>query len=274
MTTPEAGGIEKTPLPLTVASLTGDFKKLGIESGMTLLVHSSLSSLGWVCGGAMAVIISLEDALGETGTLVMPAHTGDNSDPASWRNPPVPEAWWDIIRTETPAFDAEFSPARKMGAIAETFRKQPGTLRSRHPQVSFAARGLLAETITVNHPFDYALGDDSPLGRLCDLGGYIMLLGVGHMNNTSLHLAEYRATYPGKRIERGGAAVMDNGRRAWKILEDFGDDSDDFNTIGEAFEKVHPEKITLNRIGQAEVRLMPSRDLIDFAVEWMNANRK
>ncbi len=270
----EADAVSRNPLPLTVASLTADFEKLGIKPRLAVLVHSSLSSMGWVCGGAAAIIQALEAALGEFGTLVMPAHTGENSDPAYWRHPPVPETWWDIIRSETPAFDPDFTPTRKMGAIAETFRKQPGTIRSNHPQVSFAARGPLAEAITANHSLDYALGDDSPLGRLYDLRGYILLLGVGHINNTSLHLAEYRASYPGKKIERGGAAIVENGRRVWKILEDFGDDSDDFELIGAAFETAHPDKTTIGRIGKADVRLMPSHDLVDFAVTWMNANRK
>jgi len=270
----ETDRVKNNPLPLTVASLTADFKKLGIEPGMTVLVHSSLSSLGWVCGNAASVILALEASLGETGTLVMPAHTSDNSDPAFWRHPPVPEAWWDIIRAETPAFDPDFTPTRKMGAIAETFRKQPGTQRSAHPQVSFAARGSRAEGIVANHSLNYAFGEASPLARIYEIGGHILLLGIGYDNNTSLHLAEFRATYPAKRTERGGAAVMQDGRRVWQVLEDFGGDSDDFQAIGAAFEEAHPGRTTVGRIGLAEARLMPQRDLVDFAVGWMNANRK
>jgi aminoglycoside 3-N-acetyltransferase len=134
--------------------------------------------------------------------------------------------------------------------------------------------GPLAAAITADHPLDYAFGDNSPLGRVYDLGGSVLMLGAGHANNTSLHLAEFRAEYPGKQVERGGAPVMENGRRIWKILEDFGDDSDDFDAIGAAFEATHPDKVIIGRIGLAEVRLMPQRDLVDFAVAWMTANRK
>ncbi|KTB48194.1 Aminoglycoside N3'-acetyltransferase [Dehalogenimonas alkenigignens] len=270
----ETDRVKYNPLPLTVSSLTDDFRRIGVRPGMTLIVHSSLSSMGWVCGNAQSVIMALEAAIGETGTLVMPTHTSDNSDPAFWSRPPVPSQWWDIIRAETPAFDPELTPTRKMGAIPETFRKQPGTVRSNHPQVSFAARGPLAARIVSDHSLNYALGDASPLGRLYEIGGFILLLGVGYENNTALHLAEFRANFPGKKVERGGAAVNENGRRIWKILEDFSEESDRFPEIGAAFEAAHPHKVTTGRIGLAEARLMPVRDLVDFATAWLEANRK
>lgn len=72
----------------TKQSLISDFKKLGIVEGETLLLHSSLSRLGWVNGGAETVISALLEVLGDEGTLVVPTYTGDNTDPAEWRSPP------------------------------------------------------------------------------------------------------------------------------------------------------------------------------------------
>ncbi len=112
------------PQPNTVSSLCRDLEALGLRAGATVLRHSSLSSLGWVCGGAVTVIRALVQALGPQGTLMMPAHSGDPPDPAGWRDPPVPESWWDAIRREMPAFGADFTPTRGIGAIAETFRQE------------------------------------------------------------------------------------------------------------------------------------------------------
>lgn len=76
---------------ITQKSLAKDLRKIGVKTGMTLLVHSSPSSLGWVCGGAAAIALALEEVLGDEGTLVMLTHSGDLSDPAMWKHPPVPE---------------------------------------------------------------------------------------------------------------------------------------------------------------------------------------
>jgi aminoglycoside 3-N-acetyltransferase len=79
--------------PNTISTLRNDLRSLGIKEGMTLLVHSSLRSIGWVCGGVVSVILALEKVLTENGTLVMPTHSSDLPDPRNWRNPPVPESW-------------------------------------------------------------------------------------------------------------------------------------------------------------------------------------
>lgn len=257
--------------PATVRSLTADLEALGVAPGMTLLVHSSLTSLGWVCGGAVAVILALENALGLEGTLVMPAHSGGLSDPAGWSNPPVPSSWWPVIRQTMPAFDADLTPTRGVGLIPECFRKQKGVLRSSHPSVSFAARGPCAAQVVADHGLDFGLGENSPLARLYDLEGWVLLLGVGYESNTSLHLAEYRADFRRRTIESGAPVRLD-GRRQWVVYQDVDFDESDFSVIGERF-GAESGRVRLGRVAGAAAQLMPQRPLVDYAVKWMEANR-
>ena len=198
------------------------------------MVHASLSRLGWIVGSAQTVVGALLDVVGPDGTIVMPAHTGV-SDPSRWQNPPVPEDWWPIIRDEWPAFDPSLTPTRAMGAVAECFRRLPDVLHSGHPAVPVIARGPQAATITASHPLEQSLGDESPIGRLYDLDARIVLIGVGHDNNTSLHLCEHRAEWPTKATRVDGAPLLVDGERRWVVYHDLDHDSDDFEALGAAF---------------------------------------
>lgn len=258
-------------LPVTYSSLLADFASLGVKPGMNLLAHSSLSSLGWVCGGAVSVIKALEAGLGPDGTLVMPAHSSDISDPAHWGNPAVPESWWDVIRNEMPEYNMSLTPTRDMGKIAETFRKQDGVKRSGHPSASFCAYGKNADYVLQDAHYDYPQNEKSPLGRLYELDGFVLLLGVGHDKNTSLHLAEHKARYPGKRIVKDGFPLVSNGTRAWHEIEDILYYADDFPEIGKAFEATRA--CGVGYVGNARSVSFSQRALVDFAVEWMEKNR-
>ena len=266
--------IERTKAPATVDSLRSDLRALGVNVGTVVLVHSSLSAMGWVCGGAVAVVTALQSALGSTGTLVMPAHSPGLSEPGKWENPPVPESWWPAIREHMPAYDPALTPSSHMGVIAETFRTQSGVLRSSHPQVSFCARGPQASHIIESHLLASGLGEQSPLARIYDLCGFVLLLGVGHESNTSMHLSEYRADYPTRRIVREGAPISVSGSRLWTTFEEVEPDSSDFERIGEDFLRSDSgNAVRQGRVGLADCQLMPQRDVVDFAVAWMEENR-
>ncbi len=261
--------VAETPQPRTRATLARDLASLGLQRGDLVLMHSSLSSLGWVAGGAPAVVLALRDVLGPEGTLMVPAQTGDNSDPEDWSRPPVPETWWPVIRAEMPAYDSATTPTRGMGRIVECLRTWPGARRSAHPQVSFAALGALAEEVTQSHPFDDGLGERSPLGLLYRLGAKGLLLGVGYDRATAIHLAEYRV--PGMPRDRFGAAALVRGERRWLSFDDVDHlDSDElFPRIGEAYESAQP--VARGQVGSAPARLLPMRSLVDFATTWITA---
>lgn len=266
--------IRNSRTPVTISTLVEALKKLGVEPGMTILVHSSMSSLGWVSGGAPAVVLAIEEVIRPYGTLVMPTHTGDLSDPSGWENPPVPESWWEIIRNSMPPFDPEFTPTRGMGHIPECFRNQSSVLRSTHPLYSFAAWGERSIEILSEHSLDFGLGEKSPLARIYDAEGWVLLLGAGHDSNTSLHLSEHRASYPGKKIVPCSSPVLVDGHRRWKSFQEIEYDSSDFAEIGSDFEDKYKQQVSIGKVGQAECRFFPQRLCVDYGVAWIERRRR
>lgn len=257
-------------MPLTRRSLARAFEEIGIGRGEIVLVHSAMSRLGWIAGGVVALLWGLLDAVGEEGTIVVPTHTGENSDPALWRNPPAPQAWWATIRESLPAFDPARSPGLRMGALSEALRTWPGAVRGDHPRVSFAALGPAARDVVLPHPLEAMLGEGSPLARLEAMDARTLLLGVGHERNTSLHLAESRARIPRPHLREGSAMLVDGVRR-WVEFEMDEIDSDDFPAIGAAFEAARG--FVPAYVGRAEAKLLPIRPIVEFAIPWLEANR-
>lgn len=267
----ERTSIDETAAPATVTSLVGELRSLGVEEGATLMVHASLSRLGFVVGGAHAVVTALRTTVGDRGTIVMPTHSTDLTDPAAWRNPPVPEAWWESIRAEMPPYDPIMTPTRYMGAVVECFRHVDGVVRSGHPTVSASAAGPNAAVITADHRLADGLGEHSPQARLYDLDGHVLLLGVSHANNTSLHLAERRSAPADAATFSQASPMAVDGERQWVTYECLDDDPSDFEAIGEAFAATGAE--SSGPVGAGTGRLMRSRDLVDFATSWMNEHR-
>jgi aminoglycoside 3-N-acetyltransferase len=256
----------------TRASLTRDLCRLGLLAGETVLLHASLRSLGWVCGGATSVVLALRDVLGPDGTLIVPAQSPDNRDPSRWKNPSVPELWWQAIRENLPAFDPAVTPAVAMGVIAEQVRTWPGATRSTHPQTSFAGVGRRAAELLAGHELDCQLGERSPLGALHRANARVLLLGTGYATFTGFHLAEYRLPDPPRR--RSSCAVRNaDGSRSWVTFEDIDLNDRDFERLGADFERACPA-IRVGEVGAATSRLVPLPEAVAFAEGWFRQHRR
>jgi aminoglycoside 3-N-acetyltransferase len=241
-----------------------------VRAGGILLIHSSLRSLGWTSGGALAVVQAVLDVLGPDGTLVAPSQTATNRDPSTW-TPRPPESWWPAIRGSLPGFDRCRTPSVHVGAIAEQVRTWPGAVRSAHPQTSFAAIGPRAAELMSVHPTACHLGEDSPLAALETAGAATLLLGVGFDTATAFHLAEYRRSVPPRRTYACAVLTPDGGRR-WIDFEDVDLDASDFGRLGADFER-DTDVVIAGRVGGARCRLFPIYDAVAYAEKWFMHNR-
>ena len=165
------------------ASLSEEFKALGIRPGMDLLVHSSLRRVGPVEGGADTVIDALLSVLGPEGTLMMSAVSGN-------------------VTENQPVFDVRLTPAT-VGTLPNVFMKRTGVIRSLHPIHSVAALGPRAEFFTAGHlECNTPWSPESPYGKLMRNGGSILFLGTNFTCNTCIHALEIEARVPGLHTRR------------------------------------------------------------------------
>lgn len=256
--------VAATPTPRTRDTLASDLRQLGVAAGDVVLVHSSLSAIGWVSGGGAAVILSLRDAVTASGTLVMPAQSAQLTDPRGWSRPAIPEAWHDVVRATMPPFDPRTTPSRGMGVVAEAFRTEHGVLRSPHPSCSFAALGPLAHEITAQQPLEDPFGEESPLARLYRSGARILLLGVGFARCTAFHLAERRA-WPDRPLVDEGAPLVVEGERRWVAYRRPAFDETAFPAAGRLLLEAGVGRT--GWVGSAFCHLLPMVASIDVVVE-------
>jgi aminoglycoside N3'-acetyltransferase len=231
--------LRPTARPVPREDLVRQLLALGVRPGGVLLVHTAFSMVRPVEDGPLGLIAGLRAALGPKGTLVMPAMADDDDH----------------------AFDPATSPCRAMGVVADTFWRQPGVLRSDSPH-AFAAAGPHAREITRDQPVDIPHGPDSPVGRVYELDGQVLLLGVGHDANTTLHLAENLAQVRYRR--QAMAMVLVAGRATRCYYGEVDHCCENFRLMDGWLDPA-----TLQRrgtVGHGEARLIRSRDLVQIAL--------
>ena len=250
---------------VTKDSLVKALRDLGVEENMILEVHSSLSSFGFVLGGARTVVDALIEAVGESGTILMAVQTGDNTDPSGWSKPPVDPKYWKMIREEMPPYEIGKTDLRGMGDIPDNFRHRDGVICSSHPAVSYAAYGRYAKILCNRQSLHFPLSEESPTARLYEFKGHVLMLGTDLTTCTCMHLAEYRSERKPICIHASCIRRPD-GTREWKRYLDLDLDSDDFEQVRPALEKKGLIKETM--IGDCKASLFAANEAIDEAMHW------
>jgi aminoglycoside 3-N-acetyltransferase len=236
------------------------------------MVHTRMSALGWVVGGSETVVRALLEALGPDGTLMAYASWADHVYTLDDRPPEYREAY----RVEPPRWDpatGEVDP--DYGRIPERVRTWPGARRSVHPEASVVAVGGRAAWLVAPHEDGYGAG--SPFARLVAAGGDVLMLGAPLETVTLLHHAEAIASAPGKRTVTYEISLADGSVRSYTDIETSGGaypyeslglDEDEFAVI--ARDALAAGIGVRGAVGAAECVLFPARELVEFAVRWID----
>jgi aminoglycoside N3'-acetyltransferase len=255
-----------------VTELAADLTALGVRQGDCLIVHASLRAIGPVEGRAAGVVDALDRAVGEAGTLLMVLGARDDF---AWVNE-RPESERAALLADAKPFDALETPAQlDVGYLAEAFRRQAGTIVTDHPEGRFGARGARARELLEDPPWHDYYGPDSPLDRLCQLGGRVLRLGADLETATLLHFAEYLTPLPSKRRVRRHRRVR-RGDTSEIVTVDCLDDEhgivpypagDYFGFLLGDYLRTGPVRV--GSVGQARSELIDAKPLVEFAVSWM-----
>ncbi len=261
-----------SPALITEEHLAHDLTALGIAPGDTVMLHASVAAIGWIVGGPDRVLEAVFDVLGEEGTLMM--YVGWDGSPydVTLDMPALPPELVSVW----PPYDPESSRAvRSWGVLAEYLRTWPGARRSLHPDSSFVAVGPRADDLVSDHALQYGMGEHSPLARLCEMSGKVLLLGSPLSNITLLHHAEHLADVANKRVVRYWMPILENGAKTWVSIEEFDTEGclpwrssvDLFEAIVQDY--VKEGRGTVGAVGMAKSYLFDTADLVGFAVDWI-----
>ena len=253
----------------TRRSLAANLRALGLEPGDAVLVHAALRSVGPILGGPDTIVAALRDVLGPDGTILAYA---------DWQGQDEAEAYPDH-RDDLMPFDPLTSRAtRDNGFWPELLRTTPGALRSGNPGASMVALGGQAQWFTQNHPMDHGYGPGSPLARLVEADGKVLMLGAPLDTMTLLHYAEHLARIP-HRLKRYETPLLIDGEIVWRAFEEF-DTSDPPGEPGE-LPIDHIGQIVAaflaagngrrGTIGAAPSVVVDAKEVVPFAVTWLEA---
>lgn len=237
---------------VTKEEIVSGLRELGLKDGDGVLVHSSLSSFGYVEGGADTVIDALLEAVGPNGAVLVPTLTGRREDGPD--NPPI--------------FDVRNSSCWT-GRIPTEFMKRPQARRSLHPTHSVAGIGPLVDTLIEGHEYSLTpCGIKSPYYRLAERGGFILLIGVGQGSNTTIHTAEELAEVPYHMQKEPTECVVidyEGNRLLVRLYLHDWDTPRQFERIDEELLKLGIMRI--GKVGNSTLRLIRSLPMIEFLVE-------
>ncbi|RXT56441.1 aminoglycoside 3-N-acetyltransferase [Bosea sp. Tri-44] len=259
---------------VTRASLAADLAALGLASGDAVMVHAAVSRVGRLLDGPDTIIAALSDVVGPEGAVLAYADWEARYEDLTDKEGRVPPEWRDHI----PPFDPQRSRAiRDNGVLPEFLRTTPGARRSGNPGASLVALGAKAEWFTAEHPLDYGYGERSPLAKLVEAGGKVLMLGAPLDTLTLLHHAEHLADIPGKRIRRIEVPLATPAGTQWRMIEEFDTGDPIVDGLAEDyFVEIVTEFLASGQgrqglVGAAPSVLVDAAPITSFGANWLEA---
>ena len=231
------------------------FKKLGIKQGMDLVVHSSLSRIGYLVNGPKDILDALSEIVNlKKGTIILPTHTSQISDPRQWSKGGFSKAEKEKIRLNMSCFDKKFTLPSNRGILSNYILNYKNAYRSDHPLNSFCGIGKNAKKIMSQHSLFEPESINSPLGKLYINRGYVLLIGVKLNKCTAIHLAENIAGVKYLKKSKVKILVKINNKKKFIVMKKYAINSDKFNKlyklpeIKNIINKININKVSLNLI--------------------------
>ncbi|MFP4479174.1 MAG: AAC(3) family N-acetyltransferase [Candidatus Izemoplasmatales bacterium] len=260
--------IQESKRPLTKEDLIKALKSLGLHAQSKVEVHASLSAFGFIVNKQYDIIDALIEIITK-GVIIMPAHTGEMTNPRDWEKPPVPKDWIPVIEENRKPFDPQTFLPERIGIIGKTFLLYPGVQRTLHPEVSLSVYNKTNDPHWLDHGFD----DRDlihPLYKLVEENGHILMMGTDFYTCSSIHLSEFLSDY----------ATIDHYDYQIKIGEKiikktittkyFDDDDLNFKVISETYIKKYKDTDAYKqvKVGNATLTLIEAKKLFEIAKDF------
>ena len=248
-------------------------KGLGLFVGDTVMVHASLRAVGEILGGPDVLIGAILESIGSVGNMMMYVGCQMPFDDVGRGIYTADEE--AFIMANLPMFEPHKArAARPFGALAELFRTTHGAVSSQNPSCRMTAIGSRADWIAADHPLYYGFGQNTPLEKLCNIGGKVMLIGSSLDEVTLLHYAEAIAPIPNKKIVKIKVPVLHYGKMEWLEIEEFNSSTgikdwpDDYfaQIVQQFIDSTNPRT---GQIGNATTYVLDAKKLVDFAIPLM-----
>ncbi len=260
--------VKNTKTPVTKTDIVNALSELGLNKHSKIEVHASLSAFGFVVNKAYDIVDALMEVVSE-GVIIMPAHTPEMTNPRDWSNPPVPEAWFEIIEKNRKPFDPRVFQPERIGEIAKVFMNYPLVERTLHPEVSLAVYNMTNDLSWLDHSFDVR-DLIHPFYKLKIEGGQILMMGTDFFTCTSIHLSEFMCEFASLSSYDYKIKVNDEIIKKTIITKYFDDDDLNFKYISEKYISLYKDTEYYKQVqcGLATLTLIDASKLYDIAQEF------